>query len=279
MGLSIVPLVQEDHHQDVSLPSQERVAWRYLSFTQFVSILEREQLWFSRLDCLGDHFEGSYPPANKEERKSNFYEDFKEDLSEDEARRKAEDFTRGVSRFYKALRLGLYVNCWHGSPYENDAMWSKYGDRGIAVRTKVALFQDALKPERRHVNIGEVQYIDFNSETIPEPWETPRAVYLAALYKRKAFEHEREVRLIHPDFDIIGSLLEEGTVSKEFYRDQVETRERGFPIKVDLDSLVTRLYVAPTAPEWYVSLTREVVERYGYDWDVAHSGLAQPASY
>ena len=35
--------------------------WRYMDFTKLVSLYSRQALYFSRLDHLGDTFEGSLP--------------------------------------------------------------------------------------------------------------------------------------------------------------------------------------------------------------------------
>jgi hypothetical protein len=35
--------------------------WRYMDFTKFISVLDTQTLFFSRIDLLGDKFEGSVP--------------------------------------------------------------------------------------------------------------------------------------------------------------------------------------------------------------------------
>lgn len=39
--------------------------WRYIDFTKLVSLLSREQLFFSRADKFADPFEGSASTVNK----------------------------------------------------------------------------------------------------------------------------------------------------------------------------------------------------------------------
>ena len=48
------------------LPPDDATLWRYMDFTKFVSLLEKQALFFSKPDRLGDPFEGSLPKKNLE---------------------------------------------------------------------------------------------------------------------------------------------------------------------------------------------------------------------
>ncbi len=45
-------------------PPMDAVLWKYLDFTKFVSLLDKNTLFFVRADKLGDPFEGSYSRMN-----------------------------------------------------------------------------------------------------------------------------------------------------------------------------------------------------------------------
>jgi hypothetical protein len=44
-------------------PDDEDNLWRYIDFTQLVSILENDALWFPRVSCFFDPYEGALPEA------------------------------------------------------------------------------------------------------------------------------------------------------------------------------------------------------------------------
>ena len=103
-----------------------------------------------------------------------------------------DDASRLISKLRQEMRLKTFVNCWHESENESAAMWKIYSREydGIAVKTTFETltqsFTDVLT-----VHVGKIDYIDYNSTLIPE-----RNLYSPFLYKRKMFEHEREVRAI-----------------------------------------------------------------------------------
>ena len=81
-----------------------------------------------------------------------------------------------------------------------------------------------------------------------------------------SFEFERELRALFQEEWCIpgvegqpGQLLPEGSPV--------------IPVSVDLDHLVTEVFVSPRAPRWFGELIRRVVTRYGRDWPVVQSDL------
>jgi hypothetical protein len=104
-------------------------------------------------------------------------------------------------------RLGLYGQCWTRHT-ASDAMWRIYSPRigGIRIRTTVqALFNSLLKATPRtgaRPFIGTVEYLSdqrlirFARTAVAEAnWEAAECAR-TLLVKRRAFQHEREVRLI-----------------------------------------------------------------------------------
>src|SRR5262249_55272820 len=92
------------------------VIWRYFKFDRFVDILKTHGLWFSRPFRFEDQWEGLFPPSYI--RRTRRYADthgipFGDfDL----------DFRRRLLRH----RYAHFVNCWHVSDHESDAMWKLY---------------------------------------------------------------------------------------------------------------------------------------------------------
>lgn len=48
-------------HPNVSAPAGSTMLWRYLDLAKLLFLLEHRALWFSRLDTLGDPYEGLPP--------------------------------------------------------------------------------------------------------------------------------------------------------------------------------------------------------------------------
>ncbi len=106
-------------------PPMDAVLWRYLDFTRFVSLMDKNALFFVRADKLGDPFEGSYSRMN-----INIRPELYRDQIPERALQQMGDFIRESRRF-------TLVNCWHWSTYESAAMWRLYSREsdGVAIRT------------------------------------------------------------------------------------------------------------------------------------------------
>jgi hypothetical protein len=102
----------------------------------------------------------------------------------------------------------VYGQCWSRHT-ASDAMWQIYSDKkdAVRVRTTVGQLIDGLCAAHgawAHATcfIGRVEYLsetrlkDF-ARTIFKDGITPEAIARSLLVKRKAYEHEREVRLIY----------------------------------------------------------------------------------
>ena len=124
------------------------VIWRYLKFERFVEILDTHSLWFSRPFRFEDQWEGLFPPSYV--RRTRQYADANGIPFEEFDR----DFRRRLLRY----RYAHFVNCWHMSDHESDAMWKLYAlaRTGIAIRSTVGGVNECLRPH----NSGRVIYYD-----------------------------------------------------------------------------------------------------------------------
>lgn len=239
-------------HPLFDLPSSDAVLWRYLSFTKFVSLLEKKALFFARADKLGDPFEGSFSEVNAVMRPALYGENHL-------------DLSQQLSDFYRRSRGFTLISCWHESPHESAAMWRLYSREsdGIAVKSNCKSFTESLIDEEE-VFVGKVSYVDYSNTFIPE--NNSLAPYL---HKRKSFEHEHEVRAI-----IQKIPASDGKV--DFSKDSYEV---GKYYKVDISSLVQEVVVAPYAPEWFFGLVVSIAERYGLEAPVNKSVLADEPTW
>lgn len=168
--------------------------WRYMDFTKFVSMLIRKGLFFSRLDKLGDPFEGSLPKINARE---NLFEELALvtfQSSDAEGLRASHKQIRDLVRDF---RPWVSVSTWHMSEHESAAMWKVYArtEEAICIRSTYAKLSTLLPDD---VFVGQVVYIDYDKQSLPI-----NNFLWPYVHKRKSFEHERELRALIADFSYL----------------------------------------------------------------------------
>lgn len=134
--------------------------------------------------------------------------------------------------------------------------------------------------DERLIRITPVKYIDYERDSMPT---TP---YLEYRYKRRSFDHERELRALYiadrlksvpvPPNEIDPNAKWYSTIKTI----EVEPPDPGgVKIKTDLDQLVEKVYVSPQARPWYAELIRSLLRRYGRNWKVQHSSMDDDPVY
>jgi hypothetical protein len=226
-------------------PSSNAFIWRYLNFTQLLSILERDAIWFNNVNQFDDPYEGTIPKANLEAEIDDLVEDF------DIPRNDMLEIYRNVAGWKDFSVSGAYVNCWNVNEHQSAALWEQYIDsiEGVAIRTTVSQLRQALNPTQKDFVFGNVEYIDYDEDIIP------RGRLPTIYHKRESFEHEHEFRISHSPEN-----SEEGLGA-------------GFYAKVDKDALIERVVISPIAPDWFSDLVERVLQRYGVDCELIESKL------
>lgn len=248
-----------------------------MDLAKFVSLLDRTALFFVRVNRLAavDPFEGYYTTRNLSVDAVRFEElpdEWREKTNIRDERTfhvviEAHKRIRGLA---KQQREVMFVNSWHCQEHESAAMWNLYvkSQEGIAVQSTYRRFVDSLAnyPDFE-VHVGMIRYIDYQRDAIPIG-----NMLSPCMYKRKSFEHERELRALiwtpQHGRNVIGE------PSQNKYADQT-----GLYVLVDVDRLIERVYIAPTAPRWTLELLTSVVRRYGLHKDVVQSDLAAQPVY
>lgn len=245
-----------EKHDAFKIPSNKDIKiWRYMDFSKFISMLEGEALFFSRSDLLGDPFEGAYPALNIEYRKQLGKEC---GMPTD----KAEELIQHLTDTNIKWRNWVYINCWHENSHESAALWAQYtsSKESIAVQSTYNLLRKSLdtsKGTEKTIYIGEIEYLDYSQEFIPEG-----NMLNPFLRKRKSFEHEKEIRAIFVEFPIVNKKL------------RLDLKpEVGKNIKINLKDLVESIYVSPGSPQWFRELIEKVVKRYGFKFPVRQSSM------
>lgn len=212
-------------------PEDQPLVWRYLDLPRFMSLLIRHELFFCAAKTLmeSDPFEGTFP--RKE------YDHLLTLLPSRDS----------VRRSHERLLKENFVSCWHLSLHESAAMWKIYAgvDIGLAVQTTIPKFKDAFRCSSRDIFIGQVQYIDYETDTYYSNEERAQPIlngFVSFIHKRKAYEHEHEYRAIVSDTD-----CESPT---------------GLYVPVDLACMIQSVILAPRTPLWQLELINDILHKY-----------------
>ncbi|MBE3115958.1 hypothetical protein IMZ68_02015 [Candidatus Bathyarchaeota archaeon] len=144
----------EHQHPVFKKPTDENIKiWRYMSFAEYVSLLDRKALYFTRVDRLEDKFEATLP-------KHIFDPLFEAQLTE-EQRHIVESNKESILWYNELLKKDTVVNCWHINDYESDAMWKLYlkGEEGVTIQSTYRQLSDSFKNYNENdVFIGVMLY-------------------------------------------------------------------------------------------------------------------------
>jgi hypothetical protein len=249
-------------HPLIEAPPDDEKIWRYLDFTKFASMLDTRSLFFCRLGKLDDKYEGAYPKRSAELLKVMF----------------AQVPAGTVPQMMQFPRRDFFVNCWHMNRHESAAMWKLYlrTNEGVAVQSTCRRIADSLKEWRYPLFAGKVRYIDYEAEGFP-----PDNALVPALHKRKSFEHENELRIIHSHAmtetskfgETASAAIQQGSTPPTPPSEYPPTPERGLNIPVNLGLLIEQVFVAPTSPDWFHQLVKSVLVKYGLPREVVRSNL------
>lgn len=184
----------------VSIPSVDERVWRYMSFSRFLWLLQKKQLWLTRADLLGDPWEialageqlahviSRHPPAPFPSRG---------------ARR--ETAIERSKRIIQTWRRDTFVSCWSALEHESHALWRIYcrSTEGVAVQTTLARLKES---------VGGLQVYRVTYQTPGTAKQTPTLTDLVTK-KRPMFAYEQEVRVVltrdgKDEAEILGHRLE-----------------------------------------------------------------------
>lgn len=224
-------------HKYFDTPPNETTVYKYMSFAKFVYLLQYKKLYFTRLDHLEDEGEGIIEdPFSQQDKSRESY-----------------------------LRINKYVNCWHINEHQSEAMWKLYGgirSEGVAVKSSVGGIKRAIAKDSTPVWIGR---IDYNKDPQKLNDEVLHSFYPQVLYKRKIFEHEKELRLCvssplnanPPPYLITGlpHIKDTRKLSRLIVDEQLYAKK--ILVKVDLSSLIDEVVVGNC---WLKPLTEKMIK-------------------
>lgn len=254
----------------------EQKLWRYMDIIKFLSLLEGNALYFNRLDKFDDPFEGTHTLSYIEKRKGKHAKNQAQTLKEAGVMSKILGYTveqyierydheKNAAKATAFMREITFVNCWHMNDHESAAMWNLYAPSvgGIAIQTNFSNLRDAFDSADRDVYIGAIRYIDYEKEDFSEGRVD---IFTPIMYKRKSYEHEKEIRAF--------TILKQNQQKEEFGKGV-----SGISIKVNVAKLIDQIFIAPSAGPHVRTLIEGVIKRYDLEKPVTQSKLNSAALY
>ena len=250
----------------------ETKLWRYMSFAKFAALLHQKELVFAPAYMFDDPYEGAGGIARNLEKFTKalvdyFWDKVSEEMgnlhvTKEQMPEYLKAYIQSASDLGRSNRYYTFVNCWHENETESEAMWkldTASQPDGVAIQTTYGALKKAINAS--DVQIGRVTYGNF--ETVFFPGDS----YF--WYKRKSFEHEREVRAMIEPSDEKRKELE------EIYKTNTFTLTH----PVDLDILINNVYISPYASDWVQEVVKEELKLCGLDKPVLSSKMNEEALF
>lgn len=212
--------------------------WRYMEFAKFAFIAQEAQLHCPRGDQFEDKFEGSYPLKNEQ------------------------DFS-GCGYDSEEWKKYIYVSCWHSSTYESDAMWRLYGLSKDGVALVITREKLELLAKKYGYYLQDVKYIDYSTEKADI--KIPTDVFH---YKRRAFIHESEVRMIKPSYPHTG--FEKNMPKMSLPSLGNELSPNGDLLHIEPEDFIEKVIVSPYSDNWFFKVVTKLAMSCGLSNDLIH---------
>lgn len=242
-------------HPEFEEPADDTILWRYVDFTKFISYLEKNALFFVRSDQFPDKYEGKFTKKDVLAWKEKLQPHAK--LSQIE--------------MYERLRKSVHISSWHINENESAAMWEiclRSGE-GVAIKSTFKRLKDSfIYHKEDDIYIGKVHYIDYTKNTIPQ-----ENIFKPFVYKRKAFEHEKELRAV-----IIKPSFSRKTVENPNFT-YIHPKWLGIHVATDLEILIDKIIVSPDVPDWFIDLVTSLVKKFELNKKVSQSELSREPPY
>jgi hypothetical protein len=244
------PLITQPDSDDIGL-------WRYMDLVKFLSFVPRQELHFSRLDKLGDPFEGSVNEVTFNARRVWIESEVKKFLPKGASVHPAsvEDSAQQFSDHFSSSRREFYCSCWHMNEGESAAMWSLYSksNESIAIKSTYATLKNLLP---NNVFLGKIEYK--SQDELIHPSNQLQVIFT----KRKSFEHEREVRAVAWLHD-----------SRRHLYLEFLCKESGIAVPISVNELVHSVHLNPECSPWFFEVVKDILDKYEISVQLQQSSL------
>lgn len=258
-----MPIVKPTNQSaPVFYPASDYPLVKYLDLTRFISLIQRQALFFCRLDKLEDKFEGTTAKPNFDLR-INHYRSlrdsgfFQVSLSDEDINQRV----RKLYEFEKKKKAINCVSCWNKKNIESAALWKIYSDfsKGIMIKSSISKLIKSLENTKEEIKLSEINYIDYSQEVMADG----NSMY-PLIHKQIAYSYEEEVRLIY-------EIIPESGWEYDWKKEEVP---EGLYIKVNLTELIEEIIVGPHSPKWFFKLVQDISEKYELNKTINKSQLS-----
>lgn len=221
------------------IPTQR--LWRYMDITKYLSLIQTQKLFFSRMDKFDDPYEWKITPYTKEIFKRDWNEAVLQESPEPYPQEQLDTTVGRIITYAEQHLKKQYANCWHENDSENYAMWKIYSryEEGVAVVTNPERMKKAFENSGL-IDWGCVEYFH-EAQNV----QTIQNFTRLCFSKRHQFGFEKEVRLVTTPLP-----------NEPFPK-------YGMMVKVDLQELIDCVYISPKAPDWFKDIIESLNEAYG----------------
>lgn len=253
-------------HGHIGAPPGNAIIWRYMGLDKFLDLITHSRLFFANVYNLTDKYEASLP-ADLARKHS--------ELAEKERSGRLTEVERALfEKMNRAIRAPTLVNCWSLGKTESYALWKVYlggAQAGVTIRSNLYNLRKALEQggdlDKLDFYMGKVQYTDgMDEEFISE--------FSLVTMKREFYEYEQELRVFILEPQDAGS----GTLPASEMPPPIETQlipvgaptsvmppvtnpSLGRYVKVDVPTLVGKLYLSPFMGIWFRDVVAEILKR------------------
>lgn len=239
----------------LQVPADDEKIWRYMGFSKYVDLLLTQELHFARADT----FEDPYDCTALTFMEPSFIDSFLKNPS-------------CKDDFLKANNIGrhfVYLNCWHVSTVESAALWSLYSvnrHETVAVQSTYGRLLKSLD-SKEHVDFSLVRYDPENAgkKSVKNPNTKNYGPHEVVIFKRKSFEHEKELRAFICDKIDFEKIKPKNLDEIQEIASRQPKQKR---ISINIGELIEKVYVSPISQDWFVNLVRNVAVTFGISGDV-----------
>lgn len=153
----------------VYFPSDNYKIVRYLDLVKFLSLIQTNRLYFSRLDKFEDSYEGTIPELTFQYYKE-WYTSFTHNRLLDIIQTSVEEHVeqamieeKEAEEKYKKL---VCVSCWNKYNSESYALWKIYSDlaKGVMITTDIERLKASFKNTKEEIQLSEIKYLDYKKD-------------------------------------------------------------------------------------------------------------------
>ncbi len=247
----------------VYFPKENYKIARYFDLVKFISLIQTQKVFFSRLDKFEDKYEGTVTELTKQEY-TNWYRNFAKHKLEDLIKNNLDDYVENemlnendARENFKKL---VCVSCWNQYSSESYALWKIYSDlsKGIMITTNVNRLIEAFNNTKEKIQLSEIKYIDYKTERMPLG-----NMNYPLIHKNIHYEYEKEIRLIHTVNFTSG-------LKYDWSKEEIEF---GKYLNISLEHLIEEIVISPYAPKWFFDLVYNLCLKYNIKKEIRYSDL------